>query len=258
MRHISWSSFLRKCFWNIYDHLGRLIMLNVLWFLLNLPWWIGGSVFFFWGQRLVGGGQWLSGILLMEGGLLGMLLSPPTMGLFSACRPYVEYRPREAGKLLRGTKHSFWRSQTVGLLWIMGTVLLSGNLGFYLSHGGKVGLFLAALMGWALLFWLLTALFLFPLLTFQNTPIGTTFKRSALLVLGDPWFALFLLAAAGGLLILSVITGVGLLIFGPSWIAILLNTAFRELLKGYERAEGKPLEEEEERGWRDLIRPWRE
>jgi len=59
-------------------------------------------------------------------------------------------------------------------------------------------------------------------------------------------------------LILSVITGVGLLFFGPSWIAILLNTAFRELLRGYERVEGEPLEAEEERGWRDLIKPWRE
>jgi len=234
------------------------MILNVLWFLLNVPWWITGSVLFFWGQRLVGGGMRLPGVLFAEAGLLCMLLSPPTMGLFAACKPYVEYRPREAGSLLRGTRQSFWRGQTAGLLWMMGTVLLSGNLGFYLSHGGKMGLFLALLMGWALLFWLLMALFLFPLLTFQNTSIGTIFKRSALLVLGDPWFALFLLVAVGGLLILSGITGIGLLVFGPSWIAVLLNTAFRELLRGYERAEGKPLEEEEERGWRDLIKPWRE
>jgi len=259
MKRVSLGKVIRKSFWYVYDHLGRLILLNVLWFLLGLPWVLAFGAGLFLGWGILQTGNLLIGLCAMLVGAQILFVSPPTAGLLAVCRGDVERQTGVGQGILSMIRRYAVRSQILGLLMAGGTILLCVNLLFYVRIGRLIGLALGGTMGWGLLFWVLVSLSVMPVLIYSDTGLFTVLKRSALTVLGHPFFSLFLLLGTGMLFMVGLVTGVGLVLLAMSLMGVFLNTAFRELIQGHapiERGMEAEEREEEKRGWRDLLRPW--
>ncbi|HID12057.1 MAG TPA: DUF624 domain-containing protein [Candidatus Latescibacteria bacterium] len=240
--------FLKKAFWNHYDHLGSLIPLNLLWMGVGLPWTFLGGVLV-----LTGGTAWAQGraegIVWILAGLDLLWVSPPTAALFSVVRGYVAYRPERVGRWFGALRRHFWRAQALGIAVALGTGVMGLGVGVYLRWG-VVGMLLAGVLFWTLWLWNIAALFLPAVLAFQNPPFVDAFRSSIGLVGGNPKFSI---PFSLGVLLWSTLTGmtgIGLVVFGPASASMWVATAFREMTD----PEASP--DEELRGWRDIVRPW--
>jgi len=242
------KDFLKKAFWNHYDHLGSLIPLNLLWMGVGLPWaFLGG------GLILAGGTAWAQG---RAGGIVGILagldllwVSPPTTALFHVVRRYVAYKPEGIKRWFGAFRRYFWKAQALGITAALGTGIMGLGVGVYLKWG-VVGMLLAGVLLWPLLLWNTAALFLPALMAFRDPSFVDSLRGSIALVGGHPKFSLPFSVAVLLWSALTGMTGIGLVILGPASASVWVATAFRELTD----PEASPTEEP--RGWRDIMRPW--
>jgi uncharacterized membrane protein YesL len=124
----------------------------------------------------------------------------------------------------------------LGVLW--------ADIAFFASMPSPAArLFLVPLLYLAL-FWLMMALYQFPLLVGQSMPPVRCVKQASLLVLDNPLFTLlmvFVIIVVAGL---SAVTRLPLVLVLPVWLAVVAESAFRELLRKYEALERQePVEE---------------
>lgn len=87
----------------------------------------------------------------------------------------------------------------------------------------------------------------------QNIALGKALKRSALLALDNPFFTIAISAQAVAIVLLCLVSVVGLAFLVMSLVSLLFSRAMKEVLGKYEGGEEK---EEENRGLREIIRPW--
>lgn len=248
---------LKKFFWNVYDHLGSLVLLNLLWLLLSLPWIIVTGFLFFVSSNLAQQKQFLLSFTAILMAVQLLFVSPPTVALFAVTRKYVEYKPASLLEIFGALKHFFLPSQGLGILYLLFTVIVTVSISFYKHLGGLFGLSLFGLMSWIEMLVFGTMIFALPLLVAREAGIWTTFKQSLLLILDNLLFSLVLFLIVLLLVAFGIFTGAGIIFLITSLISILLNTALRELLRKYSTNEVSVGEDEEEkRGFRDLLKPW--
>lgn len=221
----------KKTFWNTYDHLGRVLVMNFLAVLLSLS-------------------------------LVGIPLA--ALGLYAAAQRMVNYEDVEMRDFWRYWPKYLKRSLLLMLILIIIFVVLVVNLRFYFVLLGSKGLsgvlgiivsLIFGLMVWLFLFFCMFALYVYPVLIAMDTSVKETLQNSFFMMMDNLKITVYLLVnsliwlgfgfISAGLIALFLSFGV---------IAVISSTAVRELLKQYK--ETQPDEAEEVRGFRDLIKPW--
>jgi uncharacterized membrane protein YesL len=216
----------RRAMWSTYDHIGLLVLANLLWLLLTLP----------------------------------VVTAPAAAaGLFSLCAELAEESEPRLSSFFRGFRRWFRPAFKLGLVEAAATVVLWVNIDFYshLRGGASVpGLILSAVMVWLAAFFLLMHVHLFPLLVGGETRLRTLLRKAALLTLDNLAFTAGIAAQSLALSVLCLVTGAGLVLVIGSAVAMLLTSGHGELLRKYSDDPDLPPDALETRTFRDLWRPW--
>jgi uncharacterized membrane protein YesL len=214
----------RRAVWNTYDHLGLLVLANLIWLLLCIP----------------------------------VITAPAaTAGLFRLASTIDHGEEASLHQLFVGVRTHFVAALKVGLFDLASLLLLWINIDFYSHLRGPAtvpGMVLAAAMIWLALFLMLMHAHLYPLLADGEKSLKQLLRKSALLTLDNPAFTIGITLQAVSLGVLCVITGAGLFLVSGSLTASLLEAGHRELMAKYRSGEDPPGPET--RTWRDLWRPW--
>lgn len=96
---------------------------------------------------------------------------------------------------------------------------------------------LSGLWVWGIIFWLALHQFAFPFLINQDIGVLKTLKRAALIVLDNPLPTLVLLVLSALVVVLSVVFAAPLLIFVASFLGIVQNSFYHEMMAKYEAEE---------------------
>jgi len=216
----------KRSIWSTYDHIGLLVLANLLWVVLCLP----------------------------------VVTAPAaTAGLFHLAREVARGKSPSLRDFFVGFRTRFLPAFKVGLVELAALLVLWVNIDFY-SHmrGGAVipGMILAAAMVWVAAFFLLMHAHLYPLLVGGESSLRQLLRKSALLTLDNLAFTAGITFQALSLSVLCVVTGAGLVLINASAVAVLLTTGHRELLRKYSDDPESSPELPETRTLRSLWRPW--
>lgn len=249
----------RSLFWRYYGSLGRLT-------LLNLAWGASLSVVFFLVRKLwtLGPGPWVGSALALAAFSAAVVVSVGFGRV--AFGVFVEGR-FHWGTFLPAVRQQAFSAWVLALLVLIPSVFLVNNLALYLKGilaGSWVGWGLAALDLLLLIPFLLSCVWIPPMLYFREGGVGGTLKRSLLLVLGRPAETLGLLVWIVLLAALYVFAPVLGFLLGGSLLLGASSTALEKMMWGYKIAfQGRTLEdvtdrweEEADKSWRDILRPW--
>lgn len=269
------SRALKMAFWVMYDHLGKLVLANLVWALLvTLPAAAAlGTLYTRDPQVILSIGLPL-GVLCL--GIIAPLLSA---GICHMIKVLIDHRDGSFWDMFRGIRLYWRKAIAIGLLYLFALVCLATSVWFYpRQFGGAlpwVGYGLSALALWALVFALLTSMYVLPALVQKKDPVLKTIRLAGLLVLDNP------LMSVGLSLQLSALTAVALLlspvfffVYGVLVLSI-MSSAYEMLSRKYAAVEAAqtlaPTEkapseadifrdETDEyltRGFRDFLFPWK-
>jgi uncharacterized membrane protein YesL len=208
----------------MYDHIGLLVLANLLWVALCLP----------------------------------VVTAPAsTAGLFTLARRVARGEDVSLKDFFRGFRERFFPAFKLGVVDLGALLILWINIDFY-SHlrGGATipGMVLAAAMIWVAAFYWLMHAHLVPLLVGGESSLRQLLRKSALLTLDNLAFTIGITVQAVSLSVLCLITGAGLVLLNGSAVAVLLTAGHEEVLRRYHPTDEEPPRET--RTWRDLWRPW--
>jgi len=213
-----------RALWNTYDHIGLLVVANLIWAALCLP----------------------------------IVTAPAaTAGLFHLARKISKGEEVSLRDLFSGFRQHFLPAFKLGIVELAALLLLWVNVDFYSHLRGVAaipGMVLAAAMVWVAAFFLLMHAHLYPLMVEGDTALKQLLRKSALLTLDNLAFTVGITVQAIALCVLCVITGAGLLLINGSLVACLLVTGHDELRRKYHSWE--PAADTETRTLRDIWRPW--
>ena len=257
-------------FWDTYDNLGKILLVNLLWFTINIPGFL--VIFGLLGTHTPISILWVILIIPI------ILMSVTTMGMYHFTYLLVEQKDIKLIELFHGMKKYGARGVLYAFSYLVFLLVLLVNIRFYLNITGGIrmgGAILAGLAFWIILFLLLVLQYLFPLLVRQNIPFKKLVLRSFLLVLDNLWITLLVSSSSLGLIILTTLTGVGPMLFTTALVTLFGNNALYEILAKYDKKPEpllKPGEKptswhqilpkeqskwrHENRGWKDILRPW--
>lgn len=214
----------KRSIWGTYDHIGLLVLANLLWVALSLP----------------------------------VVTAPAaTAGLFHLAGRIAHEEDVSLRDFFAGFRSHFVPALKLGAVELVLVLLLWVNVDFY-SHmrGGATipGMVLAAVMVWAAAFFILMHAHLYPLLADGETSLRQLLRKSALLTLDNLAFTIGITIQGLALSVLCVVTGAGLVLINASAVAVLFATGHDELRRKYHSWEPSP--DPETRTLRDIWRPW--
>ncbi|MDX9975454.1 MAG: hypothetical protein RBU21_20885, partial [FCB group bacterium] len=118
---------LKMAFWVTYDHVGKLILANLVWFLgFTIP-ATAGWVAFVAGGPAVRLGVALPLLVIS----LGIILPVLTAGIAHMVKVLIDTRDGSIGDMFRGIRLYGRRAALVGLLYLLGSVSLASSVWFY-------------------------------------------------------------------------------------------------------------------------------
>ena len=216
----------RTALWRVYDHLGQLIVLNLIWL-----------------------------------GLLVPVVTAPaaTAALFDIARRIARNEPHGVRVYFRSFADLLLPSLGLGVFSVGVLFIIWVGVDFYSHLGGALrypGYLLAALLVWLGVFVLLMQAHLMPVLVHGDQRFIAVLRKSALLTLDNIPFTVGILVQTAALAALCVVTGAGLVLIAGSIVAVLLVSGHRVLLRRYRPDDPELEDEPETRTWRDLWRPW--
>ncbi|MFH1219079.1 MAG: hypothetical protein V1694_01325 [Candidatus Eisenbacteria bacterium] len=258
------SRIYRRFFWSSYDNIGRLVVLNALWFAM-FP-----VVTYVW-FRLIP----LAGFARLVSTLLVALLthSFASSGVFAAAARIVRREPTTIRQFFGDGRRYYARTLVLSVVFGFVFYLLFLSIRFYgrieVGHG-VLGFFLAGIQIWILAFCVLMQVYLWPILFTKDWELRRVIKWSAILVVLQPGLTVLLFLQVFGLFVLLCITGVGIAVLASSLVSLFLATTLREVLREMDAKwtpKKKPTSwkeifaeqeeaEEDNRTLGDILRPW--
>ena len=216
----------QRFLWNTFDHLGLLVVANLIWVGLCLP----------------------------------VVTAPAsTAALFHLGRKIAAGEEVTVRDFLVGFRVHFVPSLKAGAFTLTAGVVVWANVDFYSQFGGRAtvpGMLLAATMVWVGAFVALMHVHVLSLIVHGERSLRAVLRKSALLVLDNPVFTVGIAVQALSVAVLCIVTGAGLVLALGSFLAVLLTTGHRELLKKYFPDSPEASEAAEIRVFRDLVKPW--
>lgn len=216
---------IRKSLGDSYDCLGSILVCSFVWFTVAI------GVLSGWAALGVKDPKaWIAfGVALY-----GLLLGPLTAGVYHVARKIVTRDDPSPLDLFRGAREHWGRAVLLAFSQITITVLIGVNAWFYLTRGSMAIKALGMLFLYAMLVWLMSALYHFPILIEQRPGTLRILKRGILLALDNPAFTVFVAFAIILLTCFSIgiMLPMALLYMGLS--SVVLTRALRALFVKYE------------------------
>ncbi|GEM_PF-811670 len=216
---------IRKSFGDSYDYLGTIIICSFVWFTV-----VVGSLSGWAALRVESTEAWIG----FAAALYILLLGPLAAGVYYAARKIVTRDDPSPLDLFRGAKEFWGRAVLLAFSQVFITSLICVNAWFYFSRGSMFFQALGMLFLYALLVWMMSALYHYPVMIEQRPSTLKIIKRGFLLTLDNPAFTGCVLFAIMLLTCFSVgvILPMALLYMGLS--SVILTRALRALFVKYE------------------------
>jgi len=240
----------KKMFWCNYDNLFPNILLSAVWFGLNLPVFvflyllIGSHVYSPWPYVIIWNFLWIS---------------PLTAGLHHATLPMVNSEPSEGRIKLffKGIRKFGLRSLAIFLISTAFLLIVTRVFLFYARDARGLPEFVrfivAGIVVWVALYFVLMEMNFYPVLAKQDENIWKVFYKSFLLVLDRPGRQILFAVVVAGMFVIMTFSIFGLILFFSSFYA--LSSNIRTLVQ-LSRHNPKIVVEEENRTFRNLLKPW--
>jgi uncharacterized membrane protein YesL len=234
--------FLKKSFFDGWDHLFSLILLN-LGFIAVV------ALFFFLPLRL--------GLPFVPALCLGLL--PAAVWLSAAVfalKPISDFGSFHIKDILASLRRGLAPGLQVGALLAIGFVVLSVGLPFYLKLGGILGALAAGVIFWCSVIVALALQYYLPLRSRLGGGLRKNLRKSFLLFFDNPGFSIFLFAYSSVNLVLSFF--LAFLVPGVAGLALAGNVALRLRLYKYDWVEEHPEAKRRDVPWDELLTEDRE
>ncbi|MCX7765647.1 MAG: hypothetical protein N2246_02945 [Candidatus Sumerlaeia bacterium] len=197
-----------RFFWDVYDYIGRLLLLNILSVMLSIL------------------------IVPIPGVIAGLLY---VMHIISSNR-----EPSFADFFTAGLRY-YWRSLLLCLIYFLGILILIINIQFYINPRvipPDLRIFTGIIAGiffWLFVLFMASAFFTFPLLVKSNLAVTTALKRGIILMLANPGLTLASVVLALILSVGTLISVVGLFLLLFVFLAALANATYDTAMERLEK-----------------------
>ncbi len=238
---------LRMAFWVTYDHLGKLILANIVCALA-----VCVPAMLAYGAILTNDPvvQLVVGVPLLVLAL-GVVLPVVTAGLAYLANELIDARDGAFADLFTGIRLYWRRAIALGQLCVIAVGCLVTSTWFYAAMLRDtlpwLGFTISALALWCLVFVSLVSLMALPALVQKRGGVLETVKLSALLVLDNPLFLFGLGIQLLALAVVSVIIAPLLFFLSGSAAVVLAMSAYEQLARKYALREvqkaGRPVPE---------------
>ncbi|MCC6699042.1 MAG: hypothetical protein IT365_25690 [Candidatus Hydrogenedentes bacterium] len=263
---------LKMSFWVIYDHMGKLIVANVIWAVaIAFPGTIAGVALF--------SGDVATVVFIGVPALtvaVGVVLPVGSAGLAHMIKMLIDHKDGSLSDMLGGIRMYWRRASGIGLTSLGLTACLGTSVWFYASalqdRAPLAGYVLSALALWCLVFFGVTALLLMPALVQKKQGTLATLRLAVLLVLDNP---LLMIGLAFQVLLLTIVTvpvwPLFFVLYGAA-VLVMASCAYELMARRYATLETAkshgvaadalpaPADEEDDylnRGLRDVFFPWK-
>lgn len=203
-------------------------------------------------------------IACLPGVALYLLTVPPVYaGVCWLTHLIIERDEPSYAEIWRGATRMYGRAVALGAIHLVVTLVLLGNAAFYLRTGGFIFILLAVLFLYALLFWGMNLFYHWPLFIAIEGGIlkrddggkpglRSVFRNGFLLAFSAPAFTFILVAVIMAVSIPLIISGAGLALIAPGFIAFLSTQATRDQLVRFHILPEPPDPDEpiEDTAWR--------
>ncbi len=251
----------KRFIWAVYDNIGRLILVNLFWFLL-LP--LASYLIF---KFIPIKNSNLR--LLITSAYVLFMNSYATGAVFVFTAKTVRRLPIDIKHFFHFSRAIYFRILTLALIYATIVALLVYGIRFYASSSklGIVGKGLAIWQISLLLLVLLTGQYSLPLIVLREMGIKKCLKFSGLLMMLRPAYSVLIFLQAVALVLILAVTGVGLVVLATVAVSTFLNSATEISIREIEKSVQTPTkptswkeifaeEPEEDRSLRDLFHPW--
>lgn len=218
-----------------YDHLGKVMLYNLLWFGLGfapilIMTYVPLNSDLFFAICFIGTFITLGGATAAIHHIMGLIVAGE----------YVAFQD-----FWHGFKKFFVRGSILIFLAILGFTILVFNIWFSGNYPSTLFMILVGFWVWGIVYWYSMLQFVFPFMTQQDIGVFKTLKRAALITLDNPLASGFLLIISVVVLVLSTLLAAPLLIFTASFLALLQNYFYNEMMLKYDQKESAELPDAE-------------
>lgn len=226
------SRALKMAFWVLYDHLGKLVLANLIWAAAVLAPGLIGWAALTSGQRPIALVIGAPAMVLA----CGVMLPVITAGLAHMIKGLIETQDGSVLDLFSGIRLYGLRALGIGLFYGVACSSLIVSVWFYATKlrdtAPWIGYTISALALWCLAFAGLMAMLVMPALVQKKAPVFATLRLAALLVLDNPLFCIGLALQFMVLIGLSLMPPVLLLLSGSA-ATVLGSSAYEMLARKY-------------------------
>jgi hypothetical protein len=233
--------FIKKSFFDGWDHLFALILLNLGFIAdiglcvalpsgLGAPNWLGLALA---ALALALGAVWLSTCVY-------------------ALKDVSDFGSIRLGDILGFAKQGLIPGLQVGALLVVGYFVISVGLPFYLSMGGILGALAAGVIFWCAVILLLAMQYYIPLRARLGGGLKKNLRKSFVVFFDNPGFSVFLFLYSAVSLVLSLF--LAFLIPGFAGVALADNVALRLRLYKYDWLEANPEANRKQVPWEELVK----
>lgn len=222
----SWQMFVRALKLS-YEYIGNVMLTNLVWFIAGFAPFLAFTY------------------LPIQSDVFFVFVTISTFITLGGATAAVHYRMnRVIGReetplndLWKGFKLFVVRGTIALIVAVLGFLILVFNIWFSQNYPTTLFLILSGLWIWGIIYWLSVQQFIFSFLVNQNIGVFLAIKRAALLTLDNPLASAILLVFSAVVVALSVLLAAPVLIFVASFLALLQNCFYHELMTKYEVAD---------------------
>jgi len=249
-----------KFFWDSYDYLGRLLVANIIFFLIILGLSAVFYTLFYPVYKALGSSGWL--ICLGVGTIAVVSLPFPASGfLYFFTRISLNKEP-EFRDFLTGLRIHYKSLVKITFAFVVLLELLLINILFYIHSPftspilKMVSLVFCGICVWIMLYLCAMMLYAYPLVIHQGVGIKKVFFRSFVLVLDNMGITAYCIMLGLGIITLGLITkGMAFFVINMALLASLSNSLYENIMEKYEILEaGKQNSKETNKpsSWKQL------
>ncbi len=232
--------FIKKSFFDGWDHLFSLLLLNLGFIAVaSLGFVLPGTL---------SAPAWLAACLAILALALGSVWWSTCIYALKGVSDFGSFR---AGDLLGFAKEALVPGLQVGALLVVGYLVISVGLPFYMSMGGILGALAAGVIFWCAVILLLAMQYYIPLRARLGGGLKKNIRKSFVIFFDNPGFSIFLFIYSLVNLALSLF--LAFLVPGFAGLALAGNVALRLRLYKYDWLEVNPEAKRRQVPWDELL-----
>jgi uncharacterized membrane protein YesL len=189
------------------------------------------------------------GFIILTAGILWCFIYLATAAL--ALQELSDYRTFGFADFFHNFRTVWPVGLVLGLIFILGGMLVTLVIPFYISMNSILGLLLSALIFWTLVAGILSFQFFFSIRARLDTRLSKVIKKSFIIFLDNPFFCILSFILSLVMLVLSAL--LAFLIPGPGGILLFLDEGLRLRLLKYDWLEANPEADRRKIPWETLL-----